>query len=181
MKQNLKCVLALLAVGILFTSAAHAAFELKSADLKPGGVIPSEFVFNGMDCKGGNLSPELHWKGAPENTKSYAITVYDPDAPTGSGFWHWIAYGISARTTSLKKGWKAMPNEGVVESVTDFGATGYGGPCPPPGKPHHYIFTVYALKTEKLEIPAGATNAIARFMILASSIGKASFTAKYGR
>jgi len=162
------------------TSLSHA-FELKSADLKPNGKIPPEFVFNGMGCTGENLSPELHWTGAPKDTKSFAITVYDPDAPTGSGFWHWIAYGFSPSTTSLKKGWRPIAGDGITQAATDYGAPGYNGPCPPPGKPHHYIFTVYALKTDKIEVPAGAPNAIARFMIMGNVISKASFTALYGK
>jgi Raf kinase inhibitor-like YbhB/YbcL family protein len=179
-KMNLKMTKILMVVSMIGATSAHA-FDLKSTDLKAGGTIPQEFVFNGMGCTGGNASPELHWTGAPKGTKSFAITVYDPDAPTGSGFWHWVAYGLSADTTSIAKSWKPDAKSGVTEVSNDYGAAGFGGPCPPPGKPHHYIFTVYALKTDKLEIPAGATNAVARFVMMGSVLGKASFTALYGR
>jgi Raf kinase inhibitor-like YbhB/YbcL family protein len=175
----LKKILAVLPA-LLLVSASASAFELKSNDLKPHAKIPDEYVFNGMSCTGKNVSPELHWSGAPKDTKSFAVTVYDPDAPTGSGWWHWIVINIPATTTSLEKGWKSNGTNGT-EIASDFGQPGYGGPCPPPGKPHHYIFTVYALKTAKLDVPAGATHAVARFMILANTIKKASFTAEYGR
>lgn len=176
----MKLTILLSIASLLLVSVAGQAFELKSNDLKAGGKIAEEFVFGGMGCTGKNVSPELHWTGAPKNAKGFAVTVYDPDAPTGSGWWHWIVYNIPASTTALEKGWKSTPATGT-EVATDFGAVGYGGPCPPPGKPHHYIFTVYAMKTAKLEVPAGASHAVARFMILGNSIGKASFTALYGR
>jgi Raf kinase inhibitor-like YbhB/YbcL family protein len=164
---------------LLASSAAHA-FKLESKDLKSGGKIGNDFVFNGMDCKGKNISPELHWSDAPKDTKSFAVTVYDPDAPTGSGWWHWIVTGIPASTTSLEQGWKSTGTNGT-EVVSDFGMATYGGPCPPPGKPHHYIFTVHALKTDKIEVPAGSSHAMVRFMIGASTIEKATLKALYGR
>lgn len=166
---------------VFLSVGSHAkAFELKSDDIKEGSKIQNEFIYNGMDCKGGNRSPELHWSGAPKDTKSYAITLYDPDAPTGSGFWHWIIINIPSTRTSLPKAWQPADADGT-EVTSDFGATTYGGPCPPPGKPHHYIFTVYALKTDHLDLPAGATNAFARFMIEGASLGKATLKATYGR
>ncbi|MGZ3696525.1 MAG: YbhB/YbcL family Raf kinase inhibitor-like protein [Bdellovibrionota bacterium] len=169
----------LLSLTALFSGATSFAFDLKSADLKSGGTIPDEFIYQGMGCNGKNQSPEIHWSGAPKDAKSFAVTVYDPAAPTGSGWWHWIVVNISAKTSALPKGWKA--GDGATEITNDFGNAKYDGPCPPPGKPHPYTFTVYALKTEKLDVPAGATNAYVRFMINSQTIKKASFTSNYGR
>ena len=174
--------------GLTLTSeAAGAAFHLQSADIKPGATIASEQTFNGFGCTGQNISPALDWSGAPKETKSFAILVHDPDAPTGgAGWWHWIVYDIPATTTKLPKGagkadGSALP-AGAVSGLTDFGSVGYGGPCPPEGdKPHRYIFTVYALKTDKLDIPKGATASLVGFMVNANAIAKATLTGMYGR
>ena len=136
-----------------------------------------------LGCGGGNASPELRWSGAPEGTQAYAITVYDPDAPTGSGWWHWMVYNIPAGTTQLPRGAGSsaaapMP-AGAVQSLNDYSQLGYGGPCPPPGPAHHYIFTVYALKVARLELNANASNALIGFNLNANMLAKASFTATY--
>ena len=171
-----------------FCGAAFAAgsFTLESAEIKPGAMIANAHVFNGFGCSGGNVSPSLAWKNVPAGTKSFAVTVYDPDAPTGSGWWHWVVFNLPASTTSIplgagdKAGAKLPP--GTVEGRTDFGAPGWGGPCPPVGdKAHRYVFTVHALKTDKIDVPADATAALVGFMIHANRIDKASFTALYGR
>jgi len=170
------------------SGAAFAAgpFALSSADVKPGARIADKHVFNAFGCTGGNVSPALEWKNAPAGTKSFAVTVYDPDAPTGSGWWHWVLFNMPAGTNSLPagagdgSGSKLPP--GSVESRTDFGKPGYGGPCPPQGdRPHRYIFTVHALKTDKLDLAADSPAAMVGFMINANRLGKASFTATYGR
>jgi Raf kinase inhibitor-like YbhB/YbcL family protein len=173
--------------GIFLAFAASAAgnFTLTSTDISAKKPIDDKHVFNSFGCSGGNVSPELSWKGAPSGTKSFALTAYDPDAPTGSGWWHWVVYNIPASTTSLPSGAgdaKApkLP-EGAVQGNTDFGTPGYGGPCPPPGKPHRYIFTVFALDTDKLDIPQGATAAFVGFNLHGHTLAKASLTAKYGR
>ena len=167
--------------------AAHAAgFTLSSPTVKPGSMLTDAQVFKGFGCEGKNISPALKWSGAPAGTKSYAVTVYDPDAPTGSGWWHWVVINIPATATELPEGagtadGKALP-AGSTQVRTDFGAPGFGGACPPKGdKPHRYIFTVYALKTDKIEAPADASAALVGFMINANKLGKASFEAKYGR
>ena len=154
--------------------------------MKPGNKIGDKFVFNGFGCKGENVSPALEWKNAPKDTRSYALTVYDPDAPTGSGWWHWVVVNIPASAAQLPLGAGSVDGQtlpvGAVQVRTDFGTAAWGGPCPPAGdKPHHYIFTIYALKTDKLDLPADATAALAGFMIHANEIGKAQFTARYGR
>ena len=158
---------------------------LVSPDIGQGKNIAEDQVFNGFGCKGKNLSPALFWSGAPPDTKSFAIMVHDPDAPTGSGFWHWVVYNIPAGTESIpaeagdvKK--KGMP-VGSVQGRTDFGTFGYGGPCPPPGKPHHYHFRIFALKVPKLEVPADATAALIGFSVQANKIAEAELVGLYGR
>jgi Raf kinase inhibitor-like YbhB/YbcL family protein len=178
----------LLLAGVLGATAfgaSAAEFKLTSPTIKPGSMLTEAQVFNGFGCAGKNVSPALKWSGAPAGTKSYALTVYDPDAPTGSGWWHWVVYNIPASATELPEGagtadGKGLP-AGSAQGKTDFGAPGFGGACPPPGKPHRYIFTVYALKTDKLDIPPDGTAALVGFMINANKLGAASFTAKYGR
>jgi len=177
----------LLAPALLAVSSVHAAgFTLTSPDIKANGMIDKKFEANVFGCTGENQSPALKWSGAPKDTKSFAVTVYDPDAPTGSGWWHWSVINIPATATELR------PNAGDVSGGNlpqgakhvriDYGVAGWGGVCPPEGdKPHRYVFTVHALKVDKLDIPADATAALAGFMINANSIGKAGFTAKYGR
>jgi Raf kinase inhibitor-like YbhB/YbcL family protein len=167
-------------------TASAAEFKLMSPTIKPGSTLSDAQVFNGFGCTGKNVSPGLKWSGAPAGTKSYALTVYDPDAPTGSGWWHWVVYNIPASAGELAEGagtadGKGLPS-GSAQGNTDFGAPGFGGACPPAGdKPHRYIFTVYALKADKLDIPAGGTAALVGFMINANKLGSATFTAKYGR
>jgi Raf kinase inhibitor-like YbhB/YbcL family protein len=167
-----------------FTYAAD--FKLSSPEIKPGSTMAKSFEFNGFGCSGENKSPALKWSGAPRDTRSFAVTVYDPDAPTGSGWWHWVVINIPADTSELKADAGALNSttlpKGAVQGRTDYGVAAWGGTCPPQGdKPHHYIFTVYALKTDKIDVPADATAALTGYMIHANTLGKASFTAKYGR
>lgn len=161
-------------------------FKLSSPTIRPNATLTEEQVFNGFGCSGKNISPALKWAAGPEGTKSYAITVYDPDAPTGSGWWHWVVYNIPADTTELAADagnptTQLLP-AGAIQGRTDFGSHEFGGACPPKGdKPHRYIFTVHALKTEKIDAPAEASAALIGFMIHSNSLGKAIFTAKYSR
>jgi Raf kinase inhibitor-like YbhB/YbcL family protein len=174
------------AVLALATPVFAAGFTLSSPTIKPGSGLQDEQVFNGFGCTGKNVSPALKWQGAPQGTKSFALTVYDPDAPTGSGWWHWVVINLPATVNELPAGagdasGTKLP-AGATQVRTDFGQPAFGGACPPPGdKPHRYIFTVYALKTDKIDVPADATAAMAGFMINANQIGKATFTAQYGR
>ena len=148
-------------------------FTLSSNDITDGGVLPDAQV----QAKG-NVSPHLKWSGAPEGTKSYAVTCYDPDAPTGSGFWHWTVANIPAEVTELPAG-GPMP-AGAVEGRTDFGETGYGGAAPPPGHgPHRYIFTVFALDTERLDVTPDNSGAVFGFNLHFHTLAKASITATY--
>jgi len=168
------------------TLTQAAGFQLTSPEIKAGSMIPKSFEFNGFGCSGENKSPALKWSGAPKGTKSFAVTVYDPDAPSGSGWWHWMVINIPADVTELKPdagavGGANLP-KGAIHARIDYGVAGWGGVCPPQGdKPHRYIFTVHALKVDKLDVPADATAALTGFMINGNSLGKASFTARYGR
>jgi hypothetical protein len=167
-------------------SASAAGFTLTSTDVKPGGKIADEQVFAGFGCTGKNLSPELKWSGAPAGTKSFALTVYDPDAPTGSGFWHWLVFNLPATATAIPKNAgdvkaNLMP-AGAVQSRTDFGVPGWGGPCPPQGdKPHRYIFTLFAVDVDHLDANADTTAAIVGFNLHFHTLAKATFTGKYNR
>jgi Raf kinase inhibitor-like YbhB/YbcL family protein len=167
--------------------AQTTRFTLKSADIANRSTVPLEFVFNSFGCTGQNISPSLEWAGVPAATKSLALIVQDVDAPTGvGGFTHWIAYNIPVSASKLEKNagtsdGKLLPS-GSVQHTTSFGAPGWGGPCPPAGrKPHRYVFTLYALGVDKLELPANASQAFVGFNINGNAIGKASFTALYGR
>lgn len=164
--------------------AAHA-FTLTSPDISAGGKIADAQVFNGFGCKGGNVSPQLAWSGAPAGTRSFALLMYDPDAPTGSGWWHWVLYNIPASLTSLAAGagdpHKNLLPAGALQGRTDFGTPGYGGPCPPPGKAHHYHLWLYALKVDRLDVPADATAAFIGFNVRAQALGHAELTGVYGR
>jgi Raf kinase inhibitor-like YbhB/YbcL family protein len=176
----------LFATLLLATTAAAQAtakFTLTSADIHAGQVIATAQVFKGMGCNGGNISPALRWQGAPTKTKSFALTMYDPDAPTGSGWWHWVVYNIPASVTQLASGAASggLP-PGAAQGNTDFGTPGYGGPCPPTGdKPHHYIVIIHALDVDKLDVPAAATAAYVGFNIHAHTLGTATLTALYRR
>ncbi len=158
---------------------------LTSPDIAEGKTMAVAQVFNGFGCSGGNISPALSWSNAPTGTQSFALLAYDPDAPTGSGWWHWVVYNIPASVTSLPAGAgdpkKSLLPAGAVQGRTDFGTAGYGGPCPPPGKPHRHYFRLYALKVAKLDIPADATAAFIGFNVNAASLGKAELMALYGR
>lgn len=158
---------------------------LGSTTIAEGGTFENEQVFNGFGYAGENISPELHWSGAPAETKSFALTIHDPDAPTGSGWWHWVVYNIPATVTSLPEGAgdpaKGLAPAGVVQGLTDFGAPGYGGPCPPKGdKPHRYVVTIFAVDVPSFELPDNATPAMVGFNLHFHTLEKASFTAYFG-
>lgn len=171
----------------LSTPAVWAGgFSVSSPQLKSGGRLALEQVFNSFGCTGQNVSPALNWTNPPTGTQSYAITVYDPDAPTGSGWWHWVVFNIPASATGVPKNAgdlnaKLLP-AGSVQSRTDFGTPGYGGGCPPAGdKPHRYFFTVHALKTDKLPLDENASGAMVGFYLGQNTLGKATIQVKYSR
>lgn len=171
----------------LFAATVMASdFTLTSKDISAGEYMPKAQEFNGFGCTGDDASPQLSWANAPEGTKSYAITAYDPDAPTGSGWWHWQLINIPADTTFLNtnagSAQKPLAPKGSRHIENDYGVAAFGGACPPVGHGvHHYQFTVYALGVETLDLPASASGALAGYMIKANSLGSASLEALYRR
>ena len=164
--------------------AQNGTFTLKSNDL--GGQFSTEHVYNHFGCKGKNISPQLFWENYPKETRSFALTVYDPDAPTGSGWWHWLIFNIPVSITELPKGAGNPKNnflpETVTQSINDYGEYGYGGPCPPQGdKPHGYIITLYALKVEKINLGKDTNPATVGFYLNSNTIAKASLLIYYRR
>lgn len=167
------------ALTVLYGTTAFADdFSLTSTNITEGIQLDTQQVFQGFGCDGGNISPALTWKNAPEGTKSFALTAYDPDAPTGSGWWHWFAFNIPVDTTSIEAG-AALPANSI-ELSNDYGTVGFGGACPPAGEVHRYQFTIHALPTV-LEIDSSVSNALAGFMVNANSIASDTITAVYSR
>ena len=160
-----------------------AEFMLASTEVKSGSPMGIAQVYTA--CKGQNISPALSWSGEPSGTQSFAVTMYDLDARGGSGWWHWIVYNIPASQNSLPAGAgdpkKSLLPAGALQGRTDFGTPGYGGPCPPPGKPHHYHLRLYALKVDRLDVPADATAAYIGFNVHAQMLGEAQLMGVYGR
>lgn len=161
---------------------------LTSDSFKDGDYLSQAHILSksyGFGCDGGNKSPHLKWSGAPAGTKSFALTCYDPDAPTGSGFWHWLIVNIPASVSELpldagNPASKLLP-EGALQTRTDFGAPGYGGPCPPPGSPHRYIFTLFAVKEAKLPLNADTMPAVVGFTLNFNTLERATLMGLYKR
>jgi len=142
--------------------------------------------FNGFGCSGGDMSPQLEWSNVPEGTKSFAITVFDPDAPTGSGWWHWQVVNIPKDVTKIAAGAGSSKNNTVLQNSmqikNDYGSRGFGGACPPVGHGiHHYRFTIHALSVEKLDLPDDASGALAGYMINAHTIESNTIESLYKR
>ena len=164
------------------------AFTVTSTSFKDGDYLASSVILSanfGFGCAGGNQSPQLQWSGAPEGTRSFAVTCYDPDAPTGSGFWHWLVVNIPANVTELMEGAGSADGKlpaGALQTRTDFGAPGYGGPCPPQGDhPHRYLFTVFAVKTDRLDVKADTSAAVVGFNLHFNTLAKAAIMGLFKR
>jgi len=171
---------------LVWSGAYGAGFNLSSPQFKDGDYLDNQQVFAGFGCKGGNVSPALSWRGVPQAAKSLAITVYDPDAPTGSGWWHWVVANIPPQTQKLDLGagsgdGAALPS-GSVQVRTDFGKPGYGGPCPPQGShPHRYLFTVYALDVKSIPVKPDSSAALVGFYLNFHTLAKTSLMGLYKR
>jgi len=171
--------------GFLASMGSADALSLSSPDIAPGATIADEQAFNSSGCDGKNISPALAWSEAPKGTKSLALTVFDLDAPTGHGFWHWVVFDIPPEATSLAKG-AGDPNsaaapKGAVQRRTGFGTPGYSGPCPPQGAaPHHYQFTIYALDVEKIDASANAEPASIASRLRSHALAKATLIGVWG-
>ncbi|MEM9797217.1 MAG: YbhB/YbcL family Raf kinase inhibitor-like protein [Pseudomonadota bacterium] len=158
---------------------------LSSPDIAEGQTMDRDQVFAGFGCDGANLAPALSWSGAPDGTQSFVITAYDPDAPTGSGWWHWSVFNIPATVTALPEGagTDALPlPEGAIAARNDFSQNAFGGACPPEGAaPHRYVFTVYAMPQDALPLDQSASGALVGFFANTTSLARATITARYGR
>ena len=175
--------LALPACGQAGTPTA-TGFTLASADLRQGEPIGPRHVYDRDGCRGRNISPALSWTHPPAGTRSFALLMFDSDAP-GGGWWHWLVFDIPAPTRSLPSGAgnpaaRLMPG-GAIQSRNDYGSPGYGGPCPPPGAPHHYHLMLYALRVAKLHLGADPSPREVYSSVRAAAIAKAEITVLYGR
>ena len=159
---------------------------LTSHDISQDKFMAKEQVFNGFGCSGGDISPHLKWSGAPKGTKSFAITAYDPDAPTGSGWWHWQIVNIPKNIMEVSSGAGSTKQDlapkGSMQIINDFGSRGFGGACPPAGHGiHHYKFTIHALSVDKLELPENASGALSGYMINGNTIESSTIESLYKR
>src|SRR3954468_11346596 len=153
------------------------SLQVTSESFREGGAIPIEHVYKG--CGGKNTSPQLSWSGAPAGTTSFVVTCFDPDAPTGSGYWHWVTFDIPANVTSIAAGDSKL--SGGKPGRNDYGESGYGGPCPPKGDgQHRYIFRVYALDVDSIGASEGTTGASVTFMTRGHVLATAAITGKFG-
>ena len=163
---------------------AESPFTVTSKDVQPGQPIGNAFVYDRNGCHGLNRSPQLQWSGEPPGTKSFAVTMVDIDAP-GPGWWHWAVAGIPASVHALPaqaSGSDRLKQMGAIEARNDYEDTsGYGGPCPPPGKPHRYVITVYALDTVDLRLASGRPALMFEHEIGTATLAKAGMTVTYGR
>ena len=168
----------------LSLTAFAGDFSVSTQALNADGSLQTKNIFNDLGCGGENMSPELAWRDAPAETKSFAVTVYDPDAPAG-GWWHWTLFNIPASTSRLPEG-ASMNNtklpQGISEGINDFGKHGYSGPCPPAGdKPHRYLMTVYALKIARPDLSQTTPGTKVGFYLRHNALATASVTGTYGR
>jgi Raf kinase inhibitor-like YbhB/YbcL family protein len=164
---------------------AVPSFELRSDDIADGQMMSGDQVYNGFGMTGKNVSPSLSWSGFPPETKGFAVTCFDPDAPTGSGFWHWVLLDIPVSVTSLPSGAGHSSGSGLPAGAmhlrNDYGSRDFGGAAPPAGDPpHRYVFAVHALDVPSLELEADATPALAGFNLRFRTIARAVLVPVYG-
>lgn len=178
--------LSVMLLSLAVCSAAVAdTLVLSSQDIAHGEFMNKSVEFQGFGCSGGNTSPQLSWTGAPEGTQAYALLVHDPDAPTGSGWWHWQVVNIPANITKLDAGAGQVKSEklpaGSLQIRNDYGVVGFGGACPPLGHgAHRYQFTIHAL-SKKLTLPEGASAALTGYMVNAHSLASSTIESLYKR
>jgi Raf kinase inhibitor-like YbhB/YbcL family protein len=183
---NIIFLLFFVSCNLIQAQASGVDFRIKSSDIKGGKLVDDKFIFNGFGCNGQNISPQISWVNVPPRTKSFALTVFDPDAPTQSGWWHWLVLNIPVSYKELPQGFSAENNfnlkDGIIQIRNDFSSYSYGGPCPPAGdKKHRYIFTLYALAVDKIDLKENTSPALASFMINQYVLRKAIIEAIYKR
>ena len=187
LRLALAAMMLVVGCGAQVKPAPRSHFVLSSPDARLAARVPEEYTANVFGCTGGSASPALQWRGAPAGTKSFVVTLFDPDErSSGSGWWHWVVYDLPANVNSLPKGAGADHSSvlpaGTQQGRTDLGKDAYHGPCPGKGEPvHHYTFTVYALSVAKLDVPPEASGAMVTSTAKESLLGKAVFIARYGR
>jgi Raf kinase inhibitor-like YbhB/YbcL family protein len=168
----------------LAAAAGQPPLALQSSDIAPGGTLTLNQAYDASGCRGRNVSPELTWTHAPRGARSFAVLMLDPDAPGGT-WWHWAVFDIPAGVTALRTGagnpGSHLLPSGAIQARNDFGSVGYAGPCPPPGPPHHYRLTLYALRVPKLGLSADATPAQVATRARANALAQAQIVAIYGR
>jgi Raf kinase inhibitor-like YbhB/YbcL family protein len=151
---------------------AVPSFAVESDDVRDGEPLDQRFTHSSVD--GENVSPQLRWSGFPDETRGFAVTCFDPDAPTGSGFWHWVLINLPASVTELPRGASEDADDGRFSVRSDYGALGYGGAAPPPGdRPHRYLFAVHALDVDKLDLTPDATPAYVGFNLAFHTLARA--------
>ncbi|HEU5421110.1 MAG TPA: YbhB/YbcL family Raf kinase inhibitor-like protein [Streptosporangiaceae bacterium] len=159
------------------------SFTVESTDVAADQQMGDNQVYNGFGMTGQNISPQLRWHGHPAETKGFAVTCYDPDAPTGSGFWHWLVLDLPASVTELPSGAGAAGTQlpgGAFSVRNDYGTKDFGGAAPPQGETHRYVFAVHALDTDKLGIDSDVSPAVAGFNLRFHTIGRALLIPVFG-
>lgn len=174
------------ALALALTAGSASAFEISSPAIGADGTVPLKFTANAFGCHGSNISLPLKWSGVPAGAKSLALTMFDPDAPTGSGFWHWTIANMPPGTTGLAEGAGVAGNgklpKGAMQGRNDAGTAAYFGPCPPKGdKAHRYVITLFAVDTDKLSVDKNTSGAVVGFQLHFHTIDKTSVTYHYGR
>lgn len=165
---------------LALSGAAHAGtLRLHVAGAHTDGSIPQRYAYDQGGCHGRNARLPLSWQHAPAGTRSFAVSVFDPDAPTGHGWWHWFVLDLPADTHGLPQD-AALPTPAFALR-NDYGHDGWGGPCPPPGPAHHYVFTVYALDRATLGLTPQTPPAAALHALQSHTLDRASVTLIYGR
>lgn len=183
MKKIILLVICLYLGGIIMSSALDKVeeniFKITSKDFQNNEILSYNQALNAPECDGKNQSPELTWVNPPQNTKSFAIICHDPDAPRENGFYHWLVINIPSDVNHIDN---SSTIKNSLETKTDFGTTGYGGPCPPKGHGiHHYNFTIYALDSEKLHINKNEAPKIVEQEVQKHAIAKTTITGLFER